>query len=350
MSTTINNTLPLNWDSSVTYQQGDTVSFGGIIYVSVINNNLNNLPKNNEDKWKPLDIYIKDLTMMPHGSYSGDEEFWQRDNIYIDTNGWVYVNNENTGINVRGRDAATVTFEDLTPEQREQLRGIKGDKGDKGDPGPAGPQGPMGEVTLTPEQVAALTGPAGKSTYQIWLDAGNTGTEEDFLNWVRTSLSEYDDKLLPGSDNAVKNKAIYNALFSYQVYLNTQIQLLISRVAELENRLKYPYNGEDNLFRFGITDEGKYGYIRQDSSSVTPFDLSGSDVQQSSSVMPSSLIMTGTMAIQGHEQSDSILTTALANEGDTLTGMRNTPSKSNDTIENVIYGTNVEITTLDDYT
>lgn len=30
-------------------------------------------------------------------------------------------------------------------------------------------------------QVAGAQGPAGKSAYQIWLDAGNTGTEEKFL-------------------------------------------------------------------------------------------------------------------------------------------------------------------------
>ena len=32
MSTTINSTLPLSWDSSISYNKGDTVSYGnGII-------------------------------------------------------------------------------------------------------------------------------------------------------------------------------------------------------------------------------------------------------------------------------------------------------------------------------
>lgn len=26
--------------------------------------------------------------------------------------------------------------------------------------------------------------PAGKSAYQVWLDAGNTGTEQDFLDYL----------------------------------------------------------------------------------------------------------------------------------------------------------------------
>ena len=350
MSTTINNTLPLNWDSSIAYTEGATVSYTGIIYVSLVNNNLNHNPKTTgTDYWKPLDIYIKDLTVMPHGPYSGDENFWQRDNIYIDSNGWIYVNDEVTGINVKGRDASTVTFEDLTPEQREQLRGIQGPKGDKGDPGPQGPQGPMGEVVLTPEQISALTGPAGESTYQIWLDAGNVGTEEDFLTWVRTSLNQYDDRLLPGSENAVMNRTIYDALLSYQTYLNTQVQLLLSRVVNLENRLKYTYNNEDCLFRFGITTDGVYGYIKQDSDIVTPFDGSDVDVYQSAEVMPSTLIMANDMGIQEYTQAEDVLPSSFSSNTE-MTGLRNTPSETNNEDGDVsLYGTNIEITSLDDY-
>ena len=34
------------------------------------------------------------------------------------------------------------------------------------------------------------TGAAGKSAYDIWLDAGNTGTEEDFLGWLKGEPGE----------------------------------------------------------------------------------------------------------------------------------------------------------------
>lgn len=44
---------------------------------------------------------------------------------------------------------------------------IGGNGGGDGSQGPQGPQGPAG--------------PAGESAYQIWLDAGNVGTEQDFL-------------------------------------------------------------------------------------------------------------------------------------------------------------------------
>lgn len=66
-----------------------------------------------------------------------------------------------------------------------------------GEPGPAGPPGPQGPIGLTgatgPQGPIGLTGPAGPqgptgsngtnglSAYQIWLNAGNTGTEAQFL-------------------------------------------------------------------------------------------------------------------------------------------------------------------------
>jgi len=55
----------------------------------------------------------------------------------------------------RGEDG-TMTFADLTQEQKDSLKGEKGDpgeKGEKGDPGAEGPQGPAGEK--------GETGPAG---------------------------------------------------------------------------------------------------------------------------------------------------------------------------------------------
>ena len=40
--------------------------------------------------------------------------------------------------------------------------------------GPEGPQGPQG--------IQGPQGPAGKSAYDIWKEAGNQGSKEDFLN------------------------------------------------------------------------------------------------------------------------------------------------------------------------
>ena len=50
---------------------------------------------------------------------------------------------------------------------------IVGEKGDKGDKGEQGTQGDKGED--------------GKSAYQVWLDNGHEGSEEDFLSWLQNS-------------------------------------------------------------------------------------------------------------------------------------------------------------------
>ena len=50
-------------------------------------------------------------------------------------------------------------------------QGPKGAKGDQGDQGPAGPKGEDG-----------IIGVDGKSAYEIWVDEGNVGTEQDFLD------------------------------------------------------------------------------------------------------------------------------------------------------------------------
>ncbi len=63
------------------------------------------------------------------------------------------------------------------------IKGEKGDKGETGAQGPQGSQGPQGEKGEDGKD--GQDGVDGKSAYQIWLDAGNTGTEEDFLNWLK---------------------------------------------------------------------------------------------------------------------------------------------------------------------
>ena len=65
-------------------------------------------------------------------------------------------------------------------------QGLQGEKGDKGEQGPQGEPGPAG--------ADGKQGVDGKSAYQSWLDAGNTGSEEDFVNahkvYTNTKVSE----------------------------------------------------------------------------------------------------------------------------------------------------------------
>ena len=293
MGATPNNTLPPQWSENTKYTYGDLVSYAGIIYRCIQSYPDTWSPHNpatdtDREWWMPLDIYIKDETVMHHASYSGDENFWERDNIYIDSSGYVYLNNENTGINVRGPEGhATIDFSVLTPEQIEQLKGDRGERGPVGPEGPEGPRGPEGYVTLTAEQIAILKGEPGKSAYQSWLDQGHTGTEADFVAWLRSGIIKLDTELSPTSPNGITNAAITQAFQSYRTQVTELVHQLQSRVQDLENRLQTIYNGDTVYFRFGITPEGKYGYYLSETSAVVPFSGNNQESLSSSNVFRS---------------------------------------------------------------
>ena len=71
-------------------------------------------------------------------------------------------------------------------------RGEKGEKGEKGDKGDTGAQGEKGDK--------GDTGADGKSAYEIWLEQGNTGSEEDFLDWLKG--------ITPGEENKLSFKTL----------------------------------------------------------------------------------------------------------------------------------------------
>lgn len=344
MPTTINNTLPNDWDNSTTYHLGDLVSYAGIIY-KCLQTCTNKNPAAYSDYWSPLAIYIKDSTVMPHGDYSGDESFWERDQIYIDNNGWVYINNENTGINVQGKSAVSVSFDELTPAQRESIRGPRGFTGPQGATGAQGPQGPMGEVVLTPEQIEALTGPQGKSAYQSWLDTGHTGSEADFVAWLRSGIIKLDTAMSTTSTNGVQNKVITNAFENYKIGVNEILQQFANRIADLENRLKAEYNSEEHNFIFGITSEGKYGYKLSDTSAVIPFDNSSDDDVM---ITTSAEINNGIAAFEFASNNIYAAPTVAVKPPVTAASLDNDASNSTGEDDSILYGSNVLIQDFED--
>lgn len=56
-------------------------------------------------------------------------------------------------------------------------QGIKGEKGETGEQGPVGPQGEQGIQGIQGEQ-----GIQGKSAYDIWIELGNSGSQQDFID------------------------------------------------------------------------------------------------------------------------------------------------------------------------
>ncbi len=96
-----------------------------------------------------------------------------------------------------GTTLSTITIEQLRKEIAESggagipvagkdgKDGEQGPKGDKGDPGPQGERGPAGIDGLNGHD-----GKDGKSAYQIWLDLGNTGSQQDFIDSLKPKVVE----------------------------------------------------------------------------------------------------------------------------------------------------------------
>ena len=71
-------------------------------------------------------------------------------------------------------------------------KGPQGIQGVPGIPGPQGTQGPQGiqgvpgaDGKIGIDGLPGTPGEQGKSSYDLWLEAGNTGTLDDFLRWVK---------------------------------------------------------------------------------------------------------------------------------------------------------------------
>lgn len=112
------------------------------------------------------------------------------DNCYLGINGVVALAD---AIDIRGSEGS---------------QGIQGIKGDTGDAGPIGPQGPQGEN--------GLTGDTGLSAYEIWLNAGNTGTEVDFIALLKGDKGDAG----PIGPQGLQGETGATGLSAYEIWLN----------------------------------------------------------------------------------------------------------------------------------
>ena len=88
-------------------------------------------------------------------------------------------------------------------------QGPRGLQGQKGDPGPAGHDGSQG-IQGNPGQ----NGKDGKSAYQIWLDNGHSGTEQDFLLSLKGKTGEQG----PAGSNGTNGQ---DGKSAYQIWINS---------------------------------------------------------------------------------------------------------------------------------
>lgn len=107
-----------------------------------------------------------------------------------------FVVTSDLAIAFKGDKGDPFTFEDFTSEQLALLKGEKGD--------------PFTFDDFTPEQLAVLKGEKGDSAYQIWLDAGNIGTEEDFLSSLKGEKGDMADVSMTIDEYGNLIATIYN--------------------------------------------------------------------------------------------------------------------------------------------
>lgn len=86
---------------------------------------------------------------------------------------------------------------DIKGPQGERGESIKGDKGEIGKAGPRGPKGEQGppgkdgkDGKQGPSGKDGRNGEDGLSAYEVWLNDGHTGTEDDFFNWLAAKVKE----------------------------------------------------------------------------------------------------------------------------------------------------------------
>ncbi len=113
---------------------------------------------------------------------------------------------------VQGTALSVITIEQLRKEIAESggagvpvvgTKGEKGDQGPQGEPGPKGDPGPVGPAGRDgvngkdgsqgqkgDQGERGPVGQDGKSAYQIWLDLGNKGSQQDFIDSLKPKSDE----------------------------------------------------------------------------------------------------------------------------------------------------------------
>ena len=140
-------------------------------------------------------------------------EVWQNEDSIYPSENYGYFSITKNVSEVDGEVVPVITIEDFEKRFAEAVKNAKSDKGERGPQGlqgPVGPQGPKGErgevgpkgekgdTGLQGEKgnkgdtgERGADGVDGKSAYQIWLDLGNSGSEQDFINSLKAQSERH---------------------------------------------------------------------------------------------------------------------------------------------------------------
>ena len=155
------------------------------------------------------------------------------------------------------------------------IQGIQGDKGDVGPQGLTGAQGPQGIAGTN-----GTNGTNGLSAYQIWLNAGNTGTETQFL----TSLQGTTGATGPAGTNGTDGT---NGVDGKNTLVNTTIEPVGTNCTNGGTKIEVGLDANNN----GVLDANEINssltkYVCNGSSSNSGFNaLSGSKIGISNSTV-----------------------------------------------------------------
>ena len=107
-------------------------------------------------------------------------EVWVNEDSIYPSDSYGYFKITKNVSEVDGETIPVITIEDFEKRFAEAIKNAKGDKGERGPQGPVGPKGERG-----------ADGVDGKSAYQIWLELGNKGTEQDFINSLKAQSERH---------------------------------------------------------------------------------------------------------------------------------------------------------------
>ena len=127
------------------------------------------------------------------------------------------------------------------------IDGAQGPQGEQGSAGPAGPTGPQG-----PQGVAGTEGTDGTnglSAYEIWLNLGNSGTEQDFIDSLTGPQGETESALnsLILTTNIEAGNECQNGGVKIEIGLDSNQNGLLDEEEVESDQTKFICNGNDGV-------------------------------------------------------------------------------------------------------
>ena len=273
-----NMTEPVTLNSDIDYK----IKIGNDIgYLKTVQGKL-------DEESNGLILAAKDLADFPDGSYY--VEVWFEDsglNYIYPSNGKARIKLDANIESVKGKLIPTITIEELRKEiANNNTTVVKGPKGDKGDIGPQGPTGKDGAPGPKGDQGAdgepGKNGIDGKSAYQIWLDLGNSGTEQDFINSLKGPKGDPGEKGTDGTGGNIDLSKIKFNIPSYKYNTTTGV----SREQKERNVVITPTDDGKYVLNFEGTNKNvlKDIYLLQSRLSTAPSTINQLKNQQDKNI------------------------------------------------------------------